>query len=113
MHIPERRARPIHESPSITTAGREFHPYLRDAVIACVPRMTDDQLQLIEGEVLRTSRHVRSSRLTDCAVLMRDIAIMADSPLDADRTTWDRMNIGVRAALCRANDATHGLRPSM
>lgn len=92
------------ENPMSTATGNH-HPYLRDAVIACLPDMTDDQLRRIESEVATKCHHALTSRLTDFAVLVQGIAISADSPLDADRTMWERMNLRVRAALCRPGDA--------
>ena len=89
-----------------TAIAREnTHPYLRDAVIACLPDMTDDQLQRIQSEVATKCHHALTSRLTDFAVLVQGIAISAGSALDADRAMWERMNLRVRTALCRPSDA--------
>jgi hypothetical protein len=91
-------------SVAIPTATENNHPYLRDAVIACVPGMTDDQFQRIDAEVATKCHNALTSRLTDCSVLVQGIAIKADSPLDADRTMWERMNLRVRTALCQPRD---------
>ena len=94
------------ETPLSTTIPTdESHPYLRDAVIACLPHLTDDQLQRIEGEVMTMCHHALTSRLTDCTLLVQGIAIRADSPLGADRTMWERMNLRVLTALCRPGDS--------
>jgi hypothetical protein len=95
------------EEPSSTatlTATENNHPYLRDAVITCVPGMTDDQVQRIDAEVATKCHYALTSRLTDCSVLVQGIAIRADSPLDADRTMWERMSLRVRTALCQPSD---------
>lgn len=86
------------------TATKKLQPYLRDAAIACLPHVTDDQLQRIEAEVLTKCHDALTSRLTDCTVLVQGIAIQADSPLHADRTAWERMNLRVHTALCQPND---------
>ncbi len=95
------------EGPSSTatsTATENNHPFLRDAVIACVPDMTDDQVERIDAEVGTKCHYALISRLTACSVLVQGIAIRADSPLDADRTMWERMNVRVRTALCQPSD---------
>jgi hypothetical protein len=108
MNFLERINRALEVSASTatatTTAMENLHPYLRDAVIACLPDMTDDQLQRIRSEVATKCQHALTSRLTDCAVLVQGIAIKADSPLDADKTMWERMNLRVRTALCQPSD---------
>ena len=96
------------EVPSSTatpTATESNHPYLRDAVIACLPLLTDDQFQRFESEVATKCHYALTSRLTNFAVLVQGIAIMADSPLDADKAMWERMNLRVRSALCQPGDA--------
>lgn len=92
------------ESPSSATTTKTLQPYLRDAAIACVPHLTDDQLERIETEVLTKCHHALTSRLTEWTVLVQGIAIQANSPLDADRTMWERMNLRVHAALCHPSD---------
>ena len=106
MNISERKVLAL-EEPSTTatqTATENDHPYLLDAVIACLPDVTDDQFQRIDAEVATKCHHALTSRLTDCSVLVQGIAIRADSPLDADRTMWERMNLRVRTALCQPSD---------
>lgn len=87
-----------------TTTTKPLQPYLRDAAITCVPHLTDDQLERIEAEVLTKCHYALTSRLTDCTVLVQGIAIKADSPLDADRIAWARMNLRAHTALCQPND---------
>ena len=93
-----------HESGSIAAEVRMFRPYLRDAAITCLPCLRDDQLRRIEAEVLITHPHVIASRLTDYTVFVQGIAIEADSPIDADKHTWERMYARVHAALRQPND---------
>jgi hypothetical protein len=95
---------PTQASSSRTTAMGPLQPYLRDAVIACVPNLTDDQLQRIDAEVRTMCHYALTSRMTDCAILIQGIAIKAISPLDADRTMWERMHLRMHTALCQPND---------
>ena len=106
MNILERINFALEETSSTATptATGNRHPYLRDAVITCLPDMTDDQFRRIDAEVATKCHHALTSRLSDCSVLVQGIAIRADSPLDADRTMWERMNLRVRAALCQPSD---------
>jgi hypothetical protein len=105
MNISERIRLALEEPSSTATPTAEnHHPYLRDAVITCLPDMTDDQFQRIDAEVAAKCHDALTSRLTDSSVLVQGIAIRADSPLDADRTMWERMNLRVRTALCQPTD---------
>ena len=105
MNISE-RINLVPEEPSSTAipTAEKHHTYLRDAVITCLPDMTDDQFQRIDAEVATKCHYALTSRLTDSSVLVQGIAIRADSPLDADRTMWERMNLRVRTALCQPTD---------
>jgi hypothetical protein len=93
---------PTEETSSSTT--KPLQPYLRDAVIACVPDLTDDQLQRVETEVRTMCHYALVSRLTDSSFLVQGIAIKADSPLDADRHMWERMDLRVHTALSQRAD---------
>ena len=106
MNISERNTLALGKpsSTATPTATDNNHPYLRDAVITFLPDMTDDQFQRIDAEVATKCHYALTSRLTDCSVLVQGIAIGADSPLDADRTMWERMNLRVRTALSQPSD---------
>ncbi len=106
MNISERSNFALEEpsSTAIPIATENNHPYLRDAVITCVPDITDVQFQRIDAEVATKCHYALTSRLTEHSVLVQGIAIRADSPVDADRTMWERMSLRVRTALSQPSD---------
>lgn len=92
---------------TLTIEGIGITPYLRDAAVCLIPRLTDQQLGLIEVELQHfLSRFVLVRRLTENTVLAEGIPIHARSAHDAESLAWEIMAYHVRRALDRPEDVS-------
>ena len=79
---------------------REPRPYLREAVVAIIPTLTDEQLERIGTELeIMANPYLLVSRLSEHSVLIQGIPVHARSPHDADAVTWETIYGLVRSAL--------------
>lgn len=79
---------------------REPSPYLREAAVTLIPRLTDEQLERIDThlEVL-ANPYLLVSRISDHTALIQGIPVMAGSSVEADAITWETIFTHVSAAL--------------
>jgi hypothetical protein len=80
-----------------------MRPYLRDATIAIVPRVSDAQVAVLRDELGRLDPFVLSRRLSETTVLVQGIPVYATSPHDADAFAWSLVSQRVTRALSVAN----------
>ncbi len=84
---------------------REPSPFLREATVTLVPRLTDEQLERIGAELASmTHPFLRVSRLSDNTALVQGLPVKAASTVEADALTWQTIYACVRSALREPRD---------
>lgn len=84
---------------------RQLKPYLREAAIALVPCLTDDQLRRITDQLdALENPFLLVRRLTPHTALVQGIPVKAPSAHHADAITWETVHAHVRAALSENDD---------
>ena len=80
---------------------REPSPYLRQASVTFLPRLTDEQLERIDAHLgtLDLNPYLLVSRISEHTALIQGIPVKAGSSLQADAVTWETIFTQVTAAL--------------
>ena len=84
---------------------REPTPYLREAAVTLLPRLTDEQLERIDVHLETLANpYLLVSRISEHTALIQGIPVKAGSPVEADANTWETIFMHVSAALRRPWD---------